>query len=93
MTKVWQIFPILLKKKAFFMKDTQKKYLIDNPLLMSEWNYEKNCDLNPETLTLGSNKKVWWKCSKGHEWQAIIANRNKGTGKPKQRYRLANRNL
>ena len=22
-----------------------------------------------------SHKKVWWKCSKGHEWEAMIANR------------------
>ena len=64
------------------MKDTQKKYLIDNPLLMSEWNYEKNGDLNPETLTLGSHQKVWWKCEKGHEWQAVIYSRNNGFGCP-----------
>ena len=25
-----------------------------------------------------SNKKVWWKCSLGHEWQATIHNRSKG---------------
>ena len=29
-----------------------------------------------------SVQKVWWKCSKGHEWQATIANRNKGSGCP-----------
>ena len=29
-----------------------------------------------------SDKKVWWKCSKGHEWEATIINRNKGTGCP-----------
>ena len=82
MTKVWQIFPILLKKKAFFMKDTQKKHLIDNPLLMSEWNYEKNGDLRPEHFTANSGKKVWWICEKGHEWQATIYDRNNGRGCP-----------
>ena len=60
----------------------EKKYIIDNPKLMAEWNYEKNIDLDPSKVTLGSSKKVWWKCSKGHEWQAIIANRNKGVGCP-----------
>ena len=29
-----------------------------------------------------SNKKAWWKCIKGHEWQAIIGNRNRGNGCP-----------
>ena len=55
----------------------EKRYVSDNAQLMSEWNWEKNNELNfnPEILTLGSNKKAWWKCSKGHEWQATIANR------------------
>ena len=53
-----------------------------NPELAKEWNYEKNCDLNPEDFTTGSDKKVWWKCSKGHEWQATIEKRNKGRGCP-----------
>ena len=53
-----------------------------NPTLANEWNHEKNGDLKPENFTANSGKKVWWKCSKGHEWQAIIANRNKGSGCP-----------
>ena len=62
----------------------EKKYVIDNAKLMAEWDWKKNNELgfNPETLTLGSNKKVWWKCSKGHEWLAVIANRNKGFSCP-----------
>ena len=49
-----------------------------NPILAKEWNYEKNNDLKPTGVVAGSNKKVWWKCSKGHEWEAIIKNRNNG---------------
>lgn len=60
----------------------EKKYLIDNPTLMAEWNWEKNNDLDPKMLTCGSGKKVWWKCSKGHEWQATIGDRNNGRGCP-----------
>ena len=50
--------------------------------LVKKWNYEKNGDLKPTQVTVGSNKKVWWKCTKGHEWQATINNRAKGTGCP-----------
>ncbi len=59
--------------------EKEKKYLIDNPTLMAEWNWEKNNELGlaPTNLTLGSNKKVWWKCSKGHEWKEIVANRTR----------------
>ena len=53
-----------------------------NPKLANEWNYEKNGDLKPDDFTSNSGKKVWWKCSKGHEWQATINNRNNGTGCP-----------
>ena len=60
----------------------EKKYITDNPILISEWNYEKNIDLDPSRLTLGSNKKVWWKCKKYHEWESTIYNRNKGAGCP-----------
>lgn len=62
----------------------EKRYVSDNAQLMAEWNWEKNNELefNPEMLTLGSNKKAWWKCSEGHEWQAAIANRNYGNGCP-----------
>ena len=51
-----------------------------NPDLANEWNFEKNDVLTPIDVTPGSNKKVWWKCSKGHEWQATISNRNRGNG-------------
>ncbi|MBE5745632.1 MAG: hypothetical protein E7355_05845, partial [Clostridiales bacterium] len=62
----------------------EKQYVSDNARLMAEWDWEKNNELElfPQTLTLGSNKKVWWKCTKEHEWQAIIADRNRGYACP-----------
>ena len=62
----------------------EKKYIIDNAELMAEWNWEKNAELSfdPNLLTVGSGKKVWWKCSKGHEWQATIDRRSQGKGCP-----------
>jgi len=44
-----------------------------NPELAKEWHPTKNGDLTPFNVTLGSSKKVWWKCSKcGHEWKCSI---------------------
>ena len=62
----------------------EKRYVSDNARLMAEWNWEKNNELgfDPKFLTSSSNKKAWWKCHKGHEWQAIIANRTKGSNCP-----------
>ena len=53
-----------------------------NPILANEWNYEKNNGLTPADVLPSSNKKVWWKCSKEHEWEATVANRNKGNDCP-----------
>ena len=60
-------------------------FVIDNSNLMAQWNWEKNNKLGfyPDKLTLGSNKKVWWKCDKcNYEWQANSNNRSKGQGCP-----------
>jgi len=46
------------------------------PKLKKEWNYDKNSD-SPDNITVSSNKKVWWRCSKGHEWEAKIYSRTK----------------
>lgn len=52
------------------------------PHLSKEWNYDKNGNLTPELVNAMSNKKVWWKCENGHEWQSFIHARAKGSGCP-----------
>ena len=54
------------------------------PKLEKEWHLIKNGKLSPLDFSYGSDKKVWWKCSKGndHEWLASIYNRTNGTGCP-----------
>lgn len=54
-----------------------KKYVSDFPELMAEWHPSKNEGLNPEDVTHGSNKKAWWFCANGHEWEATIGSRPK----------------
>ena len=56
--------------------------LTSMPSLANEWNYEKNANILPQDFTPGSGKKVWWKCEKGHEWQADIHSRAAGAGCP-----------
>ena len=42
-----------------------------HPNLAKEWHPSKNGELTPLNTGSGSNKKIWWKCSKGddHEWK------------------------
>ena len=44
------------------------------PQISKEWNYDKNDDF-PSDYMINSNRTVWWKCSKGHEWEAKIQSR------------------
>ena len=62
----------------------EKRYVSDNAQLMTEWDWEKNnaLGLTPQSLSCGNGANAWWKCSKGHEWKAIISHRNKGSGCP-----------
>ena len=53
-----------------------------SPELAKQWHPTKNGDLTPSDVTLGSNKRVWWQCRKGHEWETVIANRSSGSGCP-----------
>ena len=57
------------------MTEQTKKYIADNEELMDEWDYEANKDLNPKEITIGSGKKVWWKCHNGHKYAQTIHKR------------------
>lgn len=49
------------------------------PELVQEWS-EKN-EIKPTEVSIGSHKKVIWKCKQGHEWEASIKSRTvNGTG-------------
>ncbi len=52
-----------------------------HPALLQEWDDEKNT-LSPLEITAGTTRKIWWRCEKGHQWQATVASRVKGTGCP-----------
>ena len=54
----------------------------DSPKLLSEWHPSKNGGLFPYALTMGSNKKVWWICDKGHEFDLVVNKRVAGQNCP-----------
>lgn len=53
-----------------------------NPELAMEWDHEKNKGLTPEDVMPRSDRKVWWKCEKGHSFESSIGNRSQGKGCP-----------
>lgn len=54
------------------------------PDVAAEWDDEKNAPLKPTDVLPGTDKRVWWKCEKGHSWRAAICMRtgSKGTKCP-----------
>lgn len=53
------------------------------PEVAAEWHPNKNGDVGPADVKRGSKKKVWWRCSNGHEWRtAVVARTGQGTGCP-----------
>jgi len=87
------LIKLYLKKTSFINEESYNKYLsyFPSPIpqkslaslnlqFVKEWDYKKNYPLTPQSFYINSNIKVWWKCSKGHEWKAIINNRSKLNG-------------
>ena len=62
----------------------RRRFVSDSPILLGEWNWERNDKLGikPSDVLLGSSIKVWWKCSKNHQWEAKVNNRSNGRGCP-----------
>lgn len=56
-----------------------------NPGLSRQWHPDKNEGLTPNDVLPNSNKKVWWICKNGHEWEARIADRSRGSDCPRCR--------
>lgn len=54
-----------------------------NPTLAEQWHPTQNGALTPHSVTGGSGRKAWWRCARGHEWQArVYARHALGNGCP-----------
>ena len=45
------------------------------PDLVNEWHPTKNGNLTPDQISTGSNREIWWKCQKGHEYELAVKRR------------------
>ena len=43
------------------------------PLLVKQWS--KKNKIKPTEVSIGSHKKVIWRCEKGHEWEVAVKSR------------------
>ena len=72
---------LMMKTKA--LRNGDNDLASTSPLLLEEWDYERNFPNTPKDVTAGSSKKAWWKCKKcGYKWEARINHRVNGVGCP-----------
>jgi len=45
------------------------------PHLIQLWDYDKNVGIDVNTIACKSNRRVWWKCEKGHSWDQRVGHR------------------
>ena len=51
------------------------------PVVAKEWS-PRNYPLLPSQVTPYANRKVWWRCEHGHEWETLISTRSYGSQCP-----------
>jgi hypothetical protein len=61
-----------------------KALSITFPDIAREWHPTQNIGLSPDAVTPGSQKVVWWQCTKNteHTWQQRVVKRIRGLGCP-----------
>ena len=66
-----------------------------DPPVAAEWDPDLNGGLTPQMVTVGSHKKVWWRCPEGHVWKAVVYSRTgpKRCGCPVCAGKVSRRNL
>lgn len=59
------------------MKKTLREFCDESrqSQLIEQWDVQRNLPLTPDLVTYGSKKKVWWRCERGHTWQASVCTR------------------
>ena len=54
-----------------------------NPQVAAQWDWERNGGKGPQEVSLYSNRKVWWRCDRGHSYRAPVSDRTmEGKGCP-----------
>ncbi|MFG2162852.1 zinc-ribbon domain-containing protein [Streptomyces olivaceus] len=46
-----------------------------SPQIAAQWHPGMNGSVGPGDVVAGSNRRVWWRCARGHEWQAQVSTR------------------
>lgn len=67
-----------------YLREKENSFAKDHPELLEDWDYKRNGNVNPQSITCGSGVSVNWKCHEcGYQWKAKVNERVKrGVGCP-----------
>ena len=66
---VWKSFHNFANRTEAQLYSMNNSLAEVHPELVSEWS--KKNKIKPTEISIGSHKKVIWRCEKGHEWENI----------------------
>eukprot|EP00741_Cyanophora_paradoxa_P017507 tig00020995_g16916.t1 len=56
--------------------ERERSLLLARPAIAAQWDAELNAkSKSPETVSIASTSKAWWRCEQGHRWQATVRSR------------------
>ncbi|MGA9286788.1 MAG: zinc-ribbon domain-containing protein [Anaerobacillus sp.] len=58
--------------EAFIHREINNSIFYTHKEAANLWHPTKNSKLSPKHFKATSTKRVWWRCEKGHEWEARI---------------------
>ncbi|MFO0559987.1 MAG: zinc-ribbon domain-containing protein [Polyangiales bacterium] len=54
---------------------------VTHPAIAAEWNATRNDGVTPLTVDADHMMTAWWRCAKGHDFQATVRSRTKGNAR------------
>ena len=54
---------------GYYLGSPKDSLASKQPQIAKDWHPTKNSELTPQSIPPSSNKKFWWRCPRGHEYQ------------------------
>ena len=60
-------------RATYIVREKEHALSVVSPSIIKYWSFEKNKDISPNNISIGSKYRAWWRCEQGHEWQAVVS--------------------
>ncbi len=60
----------------------ERSLAVVDPLVAAQLHPTRNGSTTARAISAGSPARLWWRCPAGHEWEALVSSRTRGSGCP-----------